>query len=168
MTAPTEPPAEVVLTLQLLDATQGLPIQTWHFPVQPEVRVGRANENDVVIPHPYVSRQHARLVWRDGDWELVNVGTHGTLRDGRAVTRALLEDGDELRLGPQGPTIRVRARGNDSSPAAYVGTMVGDANDLPSIRIDAAKKTEEVQAVADTEYFRELQARLQTLRDRKR
>jgi hypothetical protein len=166
MAEATDPSAEVVLTLQLLDAVQGLPIQTWKFPVQPEVRIGRASDNDVVITHPYVSRYHTRLVWRNGDWELVNVGTHGTHLAGRAVTHALLEDGAELRLGPLGPTLRFRASPPEGSEVRF-GTLLEGEPALPAIRIDAARKDEEVQTVADSDYFRQLQQRLQALRARR-
>jgi pSer/pThr/pTyr-binding forkhead associated (FHA) protein len=166
MTAPTDPSTEVVLTVQLLDSAQNVPIQTWRFPVQPEIRVGRAPDNDVVITHPYVSRYHVRLLWRDGDWELVNMGTHGTLVQGRVTPRALLLDGDEVRLGPLGPTLRFNAHRSDSGMTPY-GTMAGELPAAPTIEIDAVKKEEEVAAVADSDYFRQLQARLQALRERR-
>jgi hypothetical protein len=167
MAAPSDPPAELVLTLQLLDTAQGFPIQSWKFPAQPEVRIGRANDNDVIIPHPYVSRLHVRLLWREGDWELVNVGTHGTLVAGRAATRALVSDGDDIRLGPLGPTLRVRAHATDGSETPRFGTLMEGAPAAPAIRIDPAKKEEEVRAVADDEFFRRLQERLQALRARR-
>jgi pSer/pThr/pTyr-binding forkhead associated (FHA) protein len=166
MTAPTDPSAEVVLTIELLDSAQNVPIQTWRFPARPEVKIGRAPDNDVVITHPYVSRNHARLLWRDGEWELVNVGTHGTLLDGRAVPRALVVDGDEVRLGPLGPTLRLKTHRTDSGVTPY-GTMAGEAPAAPTIQIDAAKKEEEVATIADSDYFRQLQARLQSLRERR-
>jgi pSer/pThr/pTyr-binding forkhead associated (FHA) protein len=166
MTAPTDPSAEVVLTIELLDSAQNVPIQTWRFPAQPEVKIGRAPENDVVITHPYVSRNHVRLLWRDGDWELVNTGTHGTIIQGRVTPRALVVDGDEIRLGPLGPTLRLKAHRTDSGVTPF-GTLAGQAPAAPTIEIDAVKKAEEVAAVTDSVYFRALQARLQALRERR-
>ena len=167
MSPANDPPAEVVLTLQLLDSAQGLPVQSWGFPAQPEVRLGRAGDNDVVITHPYVSRYHARLLWRNGDWELVNMGTHGTLLRGRAVQRALLEEGDDIRLGPLGPTLRFRNHVNNSGETPK-GTLVAALPAPPAIHIDEASKEAEVQTVVGGEYFRQLQERLQALRDRRR
>jgi hypothetical protein len=168
MTAPTDPSAEMVLTVQLLDSAQGFAIQTWKFPAQPEVRIGRAPDNDVVITHPYVSRYHVRLLWREGDWELVNMGTHGTLIQGRAVPRALLEEGEEVRLGPLGPSLRFQAHKSNSGLTPNFGTLAGELPAPPSIHIDAAKKEEEVKTVTNSDYFRQLQARLQALRDRRK
>jgi hypothetical protein len=169
MTAPTDPPPEVALTIRLLDSAQGFPIQTWHFPARPEVRIGRAPDNDVVITHPYVSRYHVRLVWREGDWEMVNLGTHGTLMDGRPVSQVILVEGDEMRLGPLGPTLRFQAqKSNSGLTPNFGGTLAGDLSAAPAIRIDAAKKEEEVGTIVGSDYFRELQARLQALRARKK
>jgi pSer/pThr/pTyr-binding forkhead associated (FHA) protein len=166
MSEPIDPTAERVLIIQLLDASQGLPIQTWTFPVQPEIRIGRASDNDVVITHPYVSRYHTRMLWRNGDWEVVNMGTHGTLLGGRSVSRALLEEGAELRLGPLGPTLRCRGQKSESGVTPR-GTLMGALTAAPVIHIDAAKTEQEVRAVVDNDYFRQLQERLQTLRARR-
>src|SRR5215469_3947193 len=105
MPAPIDPSVEGVLTLHLLDTAQGFPIQTWTFLLRPEVRIGRASDNEVVITHPYVSRYHVRLLWREGGWELVNSGSHGTLVQGKLVERVQLTEADEIRLGRQGPTL---------------------------------------------------------------
>ena len=166
MPDPLDPSGEIVLTLHLLDTSQGFPIQTWTFPVQPEVRVGRASDNDVVVTHPYVSRYHVRLVWHGGDWELVNVGTHGALVGGQVTPRALLVEGDEIRLGPLGPTLRFHTQAPPSANVP-IGTMAGALPAPVAIHIDGAKKEEEVRAVADSEYFRQLQERLRALRDRR-
>lgn len=166
MPDPLDPSGEIVLTLHLIDTSQGFPTQTWTFPVRPEVRVGRAPDNDVVVTHPYVSRYHVRLVWRGGDWELVNLGTHGALVKGRVTPRALLEEGDEIRLGPLGPTLRFHTKA-PSATDEPIGTLAGVLPPPVTIHIDAEKKTEEVRAVADSDYFRHLQERLRALRDRR-
>jgi len=164
MAAPTDPPGEGVLTLHLLDTAQGFPIQTWTFLLRPEVRIGRATDNDVVITHPYVSRYHVRLLWREGGWELFNSGSHGTLLRGERVTRARLAEADEVRLGPLGPTLRFHCA--EIAESAY-GTLAGDVPAQPPIRIDAAKTEQEVRAVTGSDYFRQLQERVQALRARR-
>jgi hypothetical protein len=164
MPVPTDPSVEGVLTLHLLDTAQGFPIQTWTFLLKPEVRIGRAGDNEVIIPHPYVSRYHARLLWHEGGWELVNLGSHGTLVHGQRVTRVRLAEADEMRLGPLGPTLRFHCA---EATESICGTLAGDMPTLNPIRIDATKKEQEVRAVADTDYFRQLQARVQALRARR-
>jgi hypothetical protein len=161
MPAPTDPPPEGVLTLHLLDTAQGFPIQTWTFVLRREVRIGRAADNEVVITHPYVSRSHVRLLWRSGGWELVNTGGHGTLVRGERVSTALLAEADEIRLGPLGPTLRFHCAEMDADTC---GTLAGELPAPPTIRIDPAKKEQEVAAVAQSHYFQQLQERVQALR----
>jgi hypothetical protein len=65
-----------------------------------ELVVGRHLGCDVVLEHPTVSRQHARLSFRDGCWVLRDLdSTNGTRVNGRRVVRCRLEPGDCLRLG---------------------------------------------------------------------
>jgi pSer/pThr/pTyr-binding forkhead associated (FHA) protein len=164
MPAPSDPLVEGVLTIHLLDTAQGFPIQTWTFILKPQVRIGRAADNEVVITHPYVSRNHVRLVWRDGGWEMENTGSHGTLLRGEKVMQARLAEGDELRLGPLGPTLRFQFA---ELPESAYGTLAADLPAQPPIRIDPVKKAEEVRAVAESDYFRQLQERVQALRARR-
>ena len=164
MPGPIDPSVEGMLTLHLLDTAQGFPIQTWSFVLRPEVRIGRAPDNQVVITHPYVSRNHVRLLWRDGGWELLNLGGHGTLVHGQLVTRVRLAEADEIRLGPQGPTLRFHCA--EVVESVY-GTLAADEPAQPPIRIDRAKKDEEVRSITESGYFRQLQERVQALRARR-
>lgn len=68
--------------------------------IEGTARIGRGDENDVVLADPSVSRAHARLdaseagaVVRDLD------STNGTFVNGRRVVTAELRDGDELTFG---------------------------------------------------------------------
>jgi pSer/pThr/pTyr-binding forkhead associated (FHA) protein len=164
MPAPIDPSVEGVLTLHLLDTAQGFPIQTWTFLLRPEVRIGRAPDNEVVITHPYVSRYHVRLLWREGGWELVNSGSHGTLVHGQLVTSVRLTEADEFRLGPLGPTLRFHCA---EVVGSIIGTLAGDLPVQPSIAIDAVKKEQEVRTVTESSYFQQLQERVQVLRARR-
>jgi predicted component of type VI protein secretion system len=158
------PPEGEILTLHLLDTSQGLTIQTWTFQLKPEVRIGRAPDNDVVIPHPYVSRSHVLLQWRSDGWELSNLGSHGTLVKGERIENVRLTDGDEIRLGKLGPTLRFHCApiSQDSS-----GTLPGESIEH-TIDINPVSKEAEVKAVTETLYFQQLQERVETLRARRR
>jgi hypothetical protein len=62
--------------------------------------VGRSQENDIVIPDPNVSRQHARLSRSDYGYVVEDLGsTNGTLLDGVPIDRERIESGDELTFG---------------------------------------------------------------------
>ena len=66
-----------------------------------EISIGRGEDNDVVIPHASVSRQHARLMRRDGGFELMDLNsTNGSYVDDRQIRgSAFLSAGSQLRLG---------------------------------------------------------------------
>ncbi|MGE5694963.1 MAG: FHA domain-containing protein [Candidatus Sericytochromatia bacterium] len=65
------------------------------------LRIGRAPENDIVVPDLIVSRHHAELRERDdGRHEIVDLGGHnGTFVNGRRVTTAVLDDNDIVGIG---------------------------------------------------------------------
>jgi len=67
------------------------------------VIIGRASANDIVIPNPVVSRQHAQLEQRGLDYWLTDLGsTNGTSVNGRRVVQSQkLKDGDIIRVGDQ-------------------------------------------------------------------
>jgi hypothetical protein len=65
-----------------------------------ELLVGRHGACDVVVGDLSVSRQHARLSFRDGHWVLRDLhSTNGTRVNGKRVVRCRLEPGDRLSLG---------------------------------------------------------------------
>ncbi len=69
---------------------------------QGELILGRHDSCDVVLSDPSVSRRHARLVFRDGNWVLQDLhSTNGTLVNGVRVGRCTLRPGDRLALGDE-------------------------------------------------------------------
>ncbi|MFT4036572.1 MAG: DUF3662 and FHA domain-containing protein [Thermomicrobiales bacterium] len=67
------------------------------------IRVGRAAGNDVVIDAAEVSREHAELRRHGGTWKVHDLGSrNGTWVNGRKVTEAVLQPGDEIRFGQTG------------------------------------------------------------------
>lgn len=66
-----------------------------------EVSVGRGEDNDVVIPHASVSRAHARLMRRDGAYELTDLGsTNGSFVNNQPVQGStVVANGSEVRFG---------------------------------------------------------------------
>jgi hypothetical protein len=65
-----------------------------------ELLIGRHMDCDVRVVEPTVSRHHARLVFRDGKWILLDLeSTNGSWVNGTPVRRCELRPGDRLRLG---------------------------------------------------------------------
>lgn len=63
-------------------------------------RIGRADDNDFVLPDSSVSSRHAELELKDGSLEINDLGsTNGTFYDGQRVEHALVPPGGTFRLG---------------------------------------------------------------------
>jgi Flp pilus assembly CpaF family ATPase len=66
------------------------------------LRIGRDPANDLELPSPFVSREHARLLKHDGGYFVENVGLNGTLVDGQLVgvgEQVKIAPGQELQIG---------------------------------------------------------------------
>jgi type VI secretion system FHA domain protein len=66
--------------------------------------LGRAPGNDLVLDDPgkYISRQHARIEYRDGGWCLLDVGSNPSIVNERPVgagRHVRLNDGDRIAIG---------------------------------------------------------------------
>ncbi len=65
------------------------------------IRIGSSPGADVVLPDPQVALRHADLVRTDGTWRVVDAESgRPTVLNGRPVTSAPIDAGDELRIGP--------------------------------------------------------------------
>ncbi|HHW13784.1 MAG TPA: DUF3662 domain-containing protein [Firmicutes bacterium] len=65
-----------------------------------ENRIGRADDNDLVLGDTNVSRHHASLLWRDGVVRVRDLGSrNGTRLNGQPVEEAEVAEGDEVQLG---------------------------------------------------------------------
>jgi hypothetical protein len=66
------------------------------------VTIGRRADNDVCLPYPAVSAEHAAVVTILSDSFLEDVGsTNGTLVNGRPVVKHFLRDRDQIDIGRQ-------------------------------------------------------------------
>ncbi|MGB8411386.1 MAG: FHA domain-containing protein [Candidatus Binatus sp.] len=77
------------------------PVPAEYSLMKDEISIGRGEDNDVVIPHASVSRQHARLMRRDGGFELMDLNsTNGSYVDDRQIHgSAFVSAGSRVRLG---------------------------------------------------------------------
>ncbi len=64
------------------------------------ITIGRATDNDIVIPDVLASRHHATLIPTPGGTEIVdNRSINGTFVNGTRVDTALLDEGDTVTIG---------------------------------------------------------------------
>lgn len=106
-------PADGEVFFRLVWGAQELPL------AEGENRLGRDPAGIVAIEDPTVSRHHARLVVAGGLARLEDLGSkNGTwLRGRRLDAPALLEDGDEIRVGPATLIFRAFAGGGPTETA---------------------------------------------------
>jgi pSer/pThr/pTyr-binding forkhead associated (FHA) protein len=71
------------------------------FPLHGErMTIGRSPDTEIFLDDVTVSRDHAVLVRRSGDWFLDDSGSlNGTYVNRRRIDSHRLEDGDELQIG---------------------------------------------------------------------
>jgi pSer/pThr/pTyr-binding forkhead associated (FHA) protein len=97
-----------VILLNLLHPQESLPAQSWTFEDKTVIRVGRANDNHVVLYSAVVSRHHVELRQVETGWEIVSLGANGTYVDGDRVSQVPVTDGVIFRLARSGPQIQIR------------------------------------------------------------
>lgn len=97
-----------VITLTLLHPLQPVPVQSWTFKEEPQIRIGRSTSNEVVLYSAVVSRHHVAIRKVGQEWEVVNLGANGTYIDGKRVTQTLATDGMVMRLASSGPKILIK------------------------------------------------------------
>lgn len=68
---------------------------------QPSMIVGRDDSCDLTMPHPGVSKHHAMITRENGQISIRDLGsTNGTFVNGARITQVVLNNGDEIRIGP--------------------------------------------------------------------
>jgi HD-GYP domain-containing protein (c-di-GMP phosphodiesterase class II) len=70
-------------------------------PVGPgPLKIGRYDDNDIVIDNPYISRYHAEIITEGSRHLIRDLGsTSGTFANGERIAQRRLKDGDHVRLG---------------------------------------------------------------------
>ncbi len=159
----------MLATLELLDAQQGVPLQSWPLSGGRTWQIGRAPTSDIVISSPFVSRAHASLQEESGVWRLDVLSDKGVFIGGDAQSMLLLQDGDQFQLARKGPLLRFRLAESETAAEedAAQATVSFDANTMPMLTVDQAQRDDEVQAIAESEYFLEVQRLAESLRKRR-
>lgn len=102
------------------------------------VDLGRASENSIILADPKISRQHARLNWVDGGWNLQDLGSsNGTLVNGEPIQTHRIQPGDTIQIG--NAVLRYeQAAGDAAGPSEADATVaIDDESDLEQTLADA-------------------------------
>jgi predicted component of type VI protein secretion system len=98
-------------------------------------RIGRARNNDWVLPDPqrFVSAHHARVEYRDGQYYIEDLSSNGLYLNeaehalGRGRLQ-LLRDGDRLRLGPYRVVVALDREPEPHAEASSVRPIASEAD----------------------------------------
>lgn len=77
-------------------------VQNQRFPLYVDTGIGRTHDNEIPIPHASLSRRHARLMYGNGRFVLVDLGsTNGCYVNNQKIAHnsAELVDGDIIQMG---------------------------------------------------------------------
>jgi hypothetical protein len=75
-----------------------------------QMRIGRASDNDVILPDERVSRHHGVLASRQGTLVYTDLGsTNGSYVGGVSITEIALGQGDQLQLGDSTLTVQLES-----------------------------------------------------------
>ena len=89
------------------------------------LRIGRYDDNDIVIDNPYISRYHAEIITEGSRHLIRDLGsTSGTFANGERIAQRRLKDGDRVRLG--------RERGIEFQ--FHSGDATGDSDHSPNLK----------------------------------
>jgi len=88
--------------LKLINRKDTLPFKVReYYPLSDEVYIGRANNNEIVIKDPYISKKHLRIVKDEGKYYLEDCNSaNGTFINGNRVMDVVnLKNGDRITVG---------------------------------------------------------------------
>ncbi len=116
--------------IQLTIAERGGPARRLQFD-KSEIVIGRVDQNDVVLPKGNVSKQHGKLVQRDGRLVLVDLrSTNGTFVNGKKIAAPqVVKGGDRIGIGdylitaevaPDEPPVEEEGAPEEAAPEAAV------------------------------------------------
>lgn len=148
------------VTLHLLDGSQSQPTQTWKLKGLNIIRIGRSEENEIIIRQQSVSRLHVTLKWEQDRWLLHNDSRFGTMISGFPVNDYQLKEGDRFQLGPMGPYLSIHAAvvAADNNREGTISVNLFNSADVN------AKKAEQVEEIVKSDYFKQLQQEAKKLK----
>ena len=152
------------IIVQLLDPAYGTSVKTWRFTNKKLITIGRGDDPDIEISDAYVSRHHASLMLRDGQWVLTSHGRNGVIIENQMITELALRSEMKFRLGASGPWLRFRTTSQDSENPA---TICFDTLPTPIFQLDESKLSEEVGEIIEGDYFQKLQKKAKLLREQR-
>ena len=114
-----------------------------------ELSVGRVQGNDLLLPKGNVSKQHAKLFFRDGRFIVTDLNsTNGTYVNRRRIQQAtVINDGDRIYIGDF--VLRIESS-EELAPAGRTGEQSAvQADDIPSSESEAVEISHQSEAAGE-------------------
>lgn len=130
-------------------------VQTQIF-AQPIIKLGRLKSAHIYIDDPRISRLHAMIEARSlNDVQVLDLGTvEGTYLNGHRVTRAAVESGDRLCLGPYTVVVSLAGEKRTAAPAPlYDETQKHDDRRILEVMVQWGKTVVDVQHLSETGHY---------------
>ena len=84
------------------------PIAGHTIPLKERLIIGRSSQCDLTLSGQLISRLHAEILFKNGQFEVRDLGSaNGTAINGQPVSRGLLKDGDQIKVGEATLTIQL-------------------------------------------------------------
>src|SRR5215469_17636020 len=148
VSAATIRPREITLLIDAGGQQHRISVQQSPF------TVGRSQDCDAVIPDFRVSRVHARLVYENGEYFIIDAGSrHGTFVNGQRCERTRLKNKDEITLGIPNLKLLFLEGETVSNATRILNRIVGesDSSELEKLRLflEAARSLSSGVVIAD-------------------
>ncbi len=130
-----------MITLTLLHPLKSVAVQKWQFEPNSIIKIGRANDNNVILYSAVVSRHHLEIRSRGTDWVLINVGANGTFVNGRKINKVLVKDGMIFRVASSGPKIMIKLKEEEEKDEKIQEALITQTNSPLLSSRDISKET---------------------------
>jgi hypothetical protein len=168
VSSPNSSPAPgPIVALHLLDSAKGHTVQSWSFREAAVIKIGRLEDNDVVLNDPVVSRLHMILTAQEGRWRFEAVGKHGVVINDCRHEAGILESGTSFRLGANGPMLTFDCKNESPTPPQSHNSTVEFSSVIEELGFDRAGAAEQVRKITDDQGFQRLLEQAAELRKRR-
>ncbi len=103
--------------------------QIFNFSISKDkVRIGRSNDNDLILADNAVSRYHTEIQKRKNDYILADLGSYnGTRLNGKSIQKVFLKHGDKIQIGSSKLTFLINGNSLDQAEDSVVLTVERDS-----------------------------------------
>jgi serine phosphatase RsbU (regulator of sigma subunit) len=116
-----------------------------------EIVIGRREDAAIVFKHAEVSRRHASVRRDEQGVTLVDLeSTFGTWVNGQRISRHLLQDGDRIRFGQNGPEVEVDF--GEEHPAAVLDQALAHLTSVMPAASSADSDISKISYLLDLQY----------------